>query len=73
MVSLVNQSSLVLDRRGWKEWAVMTAISAISLLAVYPGDLLTLIVTWTAIDIIEYCTRLWNEKGSQSSLKPVFY
>ncbi|OGO35034.1 MAG: hypothetical protein A2Z16_11940 [Chloroflexi bacterium RBG_16_54_18] len=71
MVSLVNQSSLVLDQSGWKEWAAMTAISAISLLAVYPGDLLTLIVTWTVVDFVEFGTRLWSEKGSQSSLKPV--
>ena len=73
MVDLVNQASLALHIGGWKEWAVITAISGISLLAVYPGDLMTLIITWTAIDFIEYGTRLWTEKGSQPALKPVIF
>jgi len=73
MVSLVNQASLALDKSGWREWALITAVSGISLLAVYPGDLLSLIILWTALDFIEYGTRLWSEKGSQSSLKPVIF
>lgn len=73
VVSLVNQASLASGTGGWKEWVVIAAIAGVSLLAVLPGDLLTLVIAWTALDFIEYA--LWASFGFSSlpASRPVVF
>lgn len=73
MISLVNQASLARDQRGWIQWSALLALSSISLCAILPGDLITLIICLTGLDLIEYGSWSATGKGSQSSTPALIF
>lgn len=73
VVSLVNQATLSPGSEGWKEWVVVATIAGISLLAVYPADFITLVITWTVLDLVEGCIWIGAGNRSQPGARPVLF
>jgi hypothetical protein len=49
----------------WASWSASLALTALGILAVFSGNPLTLLLTWTAIDFFELIVLLWNVNESQ--------
>jgi hypothetical protein len=49
----------------WSSWSASLVLTALGILAVYAGNPLTLLLTWTAIDLFELVVLLWNVSESR--------
>ena len=49
----------------WLDWAISMTYSAVGLLAVLAGNFLSILLSWTILDFLEFSVRIWkNSKNS---------
>lgn len=72
LTAVVRQPTGKASSRSWRGWAASLLIAALGLLSVIAGNLLTLLIAWTALDLAELFIRLAGASKPADSERVMF-